>query len=230
MGGLRRGRDAASRHPGGVRTTSNGTYRLFVTTKAVNSLSNGEIENIRDAKVRETVAEWVASHGRDPKKAFATFPRVGVNGSEIRKVRLTSPMKFSAVEPITTGYAATGNNHHIAIYRTTDGKIESEVVSLFEAVKRVSRREGVVRRASSSGASLLMSLSLGDTFLIPSGDRVGYWTVKTIAGNGQVFCKPLNSADPSPSGQWGPSPGPLVKLGARKVSVDPIGRIRSAND
>jgi len=210
--------------------TSNGTYRLFVTTKAVNTLSKSEIDDIRDTEVRNIIAEWVASHGGDPKKAFATFPRLGTDGPEIRKVRLTSPMKFSAVASITTGYAATGNNHHIAIYRTTDGKVESEVLSLFEAVKRINRRESIVRRTSSSGAGLLMSLSLGDTFLIPSGEQAGYWTVKTIAGNGQVFCKPLNSADPSSSGQWGPSPGPLIKLGARKVSIDPIGRIRSAND
>lgn len=210
--------------------TSNGTYRLFVTTKAVDTLSKGEVDDIRDAEVRKIVTEWVANHGGDPKKAFATFPQVGVNGPEIRKVRLTSPLKFSAVASITTGYATTGNNHHIAIYRTVDGKVEGEVVSLFEAMRRVSRRESIVRRASSSGAGLLMSLSLGDTFLIPSGDRAGYWTVKTIYGNGQVFCKRLNSADTSSGGQWGPSPGPLVQLGARKVSVDPIGRVRPAND
>lgn len=211
-------------------TTGNGTYRLFVTTKAVNALSIREIDDIRDNKIRHIVSEWVTRHGGDPKKAFSTFPRVSVNGPEIKKVRLTLPMKLSAIAPASTDYAATGSNHHIAIYRSKDGILESEVVSLFEAVKRVSRCETVVRRTSASGTRLLMSLSLGDTFLIPSGDRAGYWTVKTIAGNGQIFCKPLNSADRSSSGQWGPSPAPLVKLGARKVSVDPIGRIRSAND
>lgn len=211
-------------------TTSNGTYRLFVTTKSVTSLSKGEIEDIRDPRIRRIMAEWITAHGGDPKKAFATFPRVSETGPEIRKVRLTTPMKLRAVAPVTTGYAATGNNHHIAIYRTADGKLESEVVSLFDAVKRLGRREAVVRRTSSSGARLLMSLSLGDTFVIPEGDRAGYWTVKTIAGNGQVFCKPLNVADTSSSGLWGPSPGPLIKLNARKVSVDPIGRVRPAND
>lgn len=211
-------------------TTSNGTYRLFVTTKSVTSLSKGEIEDIRDPRIRRIVAEWVAAHGGDPKKAFATFPRVSETGPEIRKVRLTTPMKLRAVAPITTGYAATGNNHHIAIYRAPDGKVESEVVSLLDAVKRLGRREAVIRRTSPSGAGLLMSLSLGDTFLIPEGDRAGYWTVKTIARNGQVFCKPLNVADTSSSDLWGPSPGPLIKLNARKVSVDPIGRVRPAND
>jgi hypothetical protein len=94
----------------------------------------------------------------------------------------------------------------------------------------MSRREPVVRRHGGERGHFVMSLSLGDTFFIPQGERAGYWTVKSIAGNGQVFCKPINDADPSSKGLWGPSPAPLLRLGARKVSVDPIGRVYFAND
>lgn len=211
-------------------TTSNGTYRLFVTTKRLESLSKGELGDIRDRHVRDVVQQWVGGHGGDPKKAFASYPNISESGPEIRKVRLTTPMKLRAVASSTTGYAATGNNHHIAIYNLPDGKIEAEVVSLFEAGKRVARREPVVRKETSSGGRLLMSLSLGDTFCVPSGERAGYWAVKTIAANGQVFCKPVNDADNSSAGLWGPSPAPLAKLNPRKVAVDPIGRVRPAND
>lgn len=216
-------------------TNSNGTYRLFVSRKKLENLSAGEIGDIRDPQVRETVRDWVEQHGGDPKKAFASFPRVegtkGANASaEVRKVRLTLPMKMRAVMQTTTGYTVTGNNHHIALYRNDTGKVTGEVVSLSEASQRLAKREAIVRKHSEENGDLLMSLSLADTFQIPDGDRAGYWTVKSISGNGQVFCKPIDNADPSAKGLWGPSPAPLWKLNPRKVSVDPIGRIRSAND
>lgn len=211
-------------------TTSNGTYRLFVTTKPVGTLSFGELADIRDHVVRDRVTDWIEDHGGDPKKAFADYPVVGEVGPKIRKVRLTVPMKLRAVAPSTTGYAATGNNHHIAIYSMPGGKIEAEVVSLYEASRRVARRTPVVRKTTPSGGRLFMSLSLGDTFYIPMGERAGYWAVKTISANGQIFCKPIADADTSSAGLWGPSPSPLAKLNPRKVSVDPIGRVRPAND
>lgn len=211
-------------------TTSNGTYRLFVTTKEVDKLSKGEVEDIVDPEARKIIKDWVVANGGDPKKAFASFPRVSLLGPEVRKVRLTTPMKWRAVEPVGTGFAATGNNHHIAIYRGSEGEVESEVVSLFSALRRIRRGERPVRKTSDAGSPLMMSLSLGDTFYVSEGDRKGYWTVKTIAANEQVFCKPLNDADTSSTGLWGPSPAPLAKLEPHKLSVDPIGRVRPAHD
>ncbi len=211
-------------------TNSNGTYRLFVNRKPVASLTRGELDEIRDDKVRETVKVWVEAHGGDPKKAFATYPRLGGNGPEIRKVRLMAPQKLRAMAPLKTGFATTGNNHHIAIYRLPNGRIESAVVSLYEAIRRLALRQPVVQRKSEDGRELVMTLSLGDTFQIPAGERAGYWTVKSIAGNGQIFSKPINNADPSAKELWGPSPAALIKLGAKKLSVDPIGRIFPAND
>jgi len=211
-------------------TNSNGTYRLFVSKKKVETLSRGELDCIRDEGTRSIIKQWVDDHGGDPKKAFATYPLRGPNGPEIRKARLVAPQKLRAMAELKIGYASTGNNHHIAIYRMPDGKIEGAVISLMDAVKRVSRREPVVQRTGDDGRRLIISLSLGDTFYIPEGDRTGYWTVKSISGNGQVFCKPINNADASPAGVWGPSPAPLIKLSARKVSIDPIGRVRPAND
>lgn len=211
-------------------TNMNGTYRLFVTKKPVESLSRSEIEDIRDAQVREIVKQWVEDHGGDPKKAFAGYPQISINGPEIRKVRLTAPKKMSAMVRLKTGYATTANNHHIAIFRLPDGKIEADVISLYEAIKRLALHQPVVQRTNNNGRKLIMSLSLGDTFHVPEGERAGYWVVKSISGNGQIFSKPINNADPAAGGTWGPSPAPLIKLGAKKVSIDPIGRIRSAND
>jgi CRISPR-associated endonuclease Csn1 len=210
-------------------TNSNGTYRMFVTKKKVESLSRGEIEDIRDGGAREIIKNWIDEHGGDPKKSFESFPLRGEKGPEIRKVRLMLPQKMRAMVEFTTGYAATGNNHHIAIYRTATGNIDADVVSLHEAMKRLVQKLPIVKREKGDG-QLILSLSLGDTFYVPDGDRKGYWNVKSISSNGQIFSKPINSADMSATGQWGPSPAPLIKANVQKVSIDPIGRIRKAND
>jgi len=75
-----------------------------------------------------------------------------------------------------------------------------------------------------------MSLSLGDTFHVPSGERAGYWIVNSISGNGQTFSRRIKDASGDKRLLWGPSPAPLMKLGAKKISVDAIGRVRPAND
>lgn len=165
-------------------TTGNGTYRKFVTRKRLENLSAREIGYIRDPAVRAAVQEHVQFKGGNLKKTWDTFPRMDGDGAEVRKVRITLPMKLRAVIPITTGYAATGSNHHIAFYRAADGTISGEVVSMFEASRRVAQREAVVGKQSTNGDALVMTLSQGDSFHIASGDRSGYWNVKTIAANG----------------------------------------------
>lgn len=213
-----------------VKREKHGLYRLFVVRKPLASLSKGEVENIRDAGVKRIVTEWIDAHGGDPKKAFAAdTPKRSANGPPIKKVRIVGPQKMRAMARLKTGYATTENNHHIAIYRLPDGKIVGEVVSLFEASKRMLRREAVIRRKS-EGRRFVMSLSLGDAFHVPEGERAGYWIVASISGNGQIFSRPINDATTDRKKRWGPSPAPLVKLGAKKVSVDPIGRVRPAND
>jgi CRISPR-associated endonuclease Csn1 len=73
-----------------------------------------------------------------------------------------------------------------------------------------------------------MSISLGDTLYIPAGDMHGWWVARILSPNGQVFLH--RSEDAIGSTKWGPNPNTLLKQGAKKLSVDPIGRIRPAND
>ena len=103
-------------------------------------------------------------------------------------------------------------------------------MSMFDATRRLAKREQVIRRPVDGEGTFLMSLSLGDTFEIPNGERAGHWIVNSISGNGQIFSRRINDAGKDQKGLWGPSPAPLLKLGARKVSVDPIGQVRPASD
>ena len=216
--------------------TKSGVYRQFVTRKKVEDLSKSELakipeedgEGIRDDNVRKTVVRWVEAHGGDPKKAFPPYPKCSPNGPEIRKVRLLSKQQKDLMAQVGTGYADLGHNHHIAIYRLPSGKTDFEVVSLVEASRRLARREPVVKRERGDGAQFVMSLSPGDTLDFPDGDKVGIRIVQGVWDSGRVVTH--EHLDATGATVWRPNTNSIVKQNAKKLSVDPIGRIRIAND
>lgn len=217
-------------------TTASGLYRQFVTRKRVEALSRSELggdpdkggEGIRDARVREVLQEWVRQYGGDPRKAFPSYPRIGEHGPEIRKVRLLRKQQLSLMAPVSTGYSDLGNNHHIAIYRCADDKVEFEVVSLYEASRRLARREPVVRRDRGDGSVFLMSLASGEAVEFPEGEKKGVWIVTGVWSGGQVVLEACTDAVHATTMR--PRPSVLIKEKVRKVSVDPIGRVRPASD
>ena len=217
-------------------TTRSITYRQFVTRKRVEELSKSELakvpekddEGIRDDNVRKTVVRWVEDHGGDPKKAFPPYPKCSPNSPEIRKVRLLIKQQKGLMAQVATGYADLGNNHHIAIFRLPNGKVAFDVVSLFEASRRLAKREPVVQREHGDGGQFIMSLSPGDALYFPGGDKAGIRIVQGVWGNGQIVTQ--DHMDVTGSTVWKPNANSIVKQGAKKFSIDPIGRVRPAND
>ena len=210
-------------------TTKAGTYREFVRRKKVEVLTKGEYDDIRDGHIRAVMKAWLEEKGGDPKKiSWTSYPRVTEGGPEIKSVRLLIKQQIGLMAPVSTGYADLGSNHHIAIYQRPDGKTEFEVVSLFEASRRLAKREPVVIRHR-EGCRFVMSLAQSDMVKVPpSNERQGLWNVQSIWSSGVVVL--IRHNDAVNGDIWRPSGGPLIKLGAHKVSVDPIGRVRPAND
>jgi CRISPR-associated endonuclease Csn1 len=203
-------------------------YSLFVRRKKVEVLTKGEYEDIRDPHIARILQQWLADRGGDPKKInWSSYPRVSETGPEIRSVRILIKQQKALMAPVSTGYADLGSNHHIAIYRRPDGKAEFEVVSLFEASRRLAKREPIVRRER-PGCSFVMSLAAGDMLEIPSGDKAGIWTVTGAWSSGQLVIEKANDA--AHGSVTRPMPNSILKEHCRKISVDPIGRVRPAND
>lgn len=218
------------------------TYRYFVTRKKVEELSDADIEGrkktrIRDKVVRELVQKHVAQRGGTASKAFPPYPALVSpdtgEAREIRKVRLLVKQQVHLMMPLRPGpktFADLAGNHHMALYKLPDGTIRHETVSLFEATRRLKVGEPVVRRQADNGARFLFALSPGDILELTDqkGER-GYVVVRYCNEKGRVFYKPVAMADePKPEVSFGPLR--FAQPGIRKVAVDPIGRVRPAND
>lgn len=206
-------------------------YRWFVTRKSVGDLSKSllaEDEAWSDPHVRDRVRAWVAANGGDPKKAFANgYPTVSEGGAPIRKVRIKFKQQQKLMAKLKNGYADLGNNHHMAVFRRADGRVENEVVSLFEAANRLRRKQPVISRPE-TGLSFVMSLAQGDTLMFPGGELKGLWIVQSVWSSGViVLCRAEDAAGTT---VFRPTVASALKSGGRKVAVDPIGRIRTARD
>jgi CRISPR-associated endonuclease Csn1 len=196
---------------------------------------------VRDEAVRKVLLAHLEAADVPPTKAYPPYPRVSPGGPEIRKVRVLAIQQKDLMAPVSKvgdrsanqerqplGFAALAKNHHIAIFRFPDGRADFEAVSLFEASRRLARQEPVVRREHDDGAAFVMSLAPGDTVEFPEGGKKGYWIVQGAWTSGQTVLEPANDAAHAKTTR--PAPSALLRDGARKVSVDPIGRIRPAND
>lgn len=210
-------------------TTKTGTYREFVRRKKVEVLTKDEYNEIRDPRIRDIMTGWLAEQGGDPKKIkWTSYPRLGGNGPEIRRVRILTRQQLSLMVPVSTGFADPGSNHHIAIYVGAGGKAEFEVVTLFEAARRLAKREPIVRRTR-PGSRFVMSLSTGDAVEFPVGHaKAGIKIVQGVWASGVVVMH--DQRDAMGKSVEYPRGGTLPSAQARKINIDPIGRIRPAND
>ena len=227
------------------------TYRVFVRRKPVEKLTNSESErfngsriiDIVDDGVRDIVQRWVDKHGGHPGAAFVDgYPKRGRKGPEIRKVRLRVKQQLELMTKASTGYADQGNNHHIAIYRLADGSHDYDVVSLMEASRRKARHEPVVNKKRGNAAQFVMSLSPGDVVEFQEGEEAGLWVMHGINSSGRPALARINDARPASATAAGrlrmdgkretfePRFGGFMKRRPKKLSVDPIGRVRPAND
>jgi CRISPR-associated endonuclease Csn1 len=206
-------------------------YRWFVTRKPVEALTKSLLADDGawpDPQVRDCVRAWVEEHGGDPKKAFVNgYPTVSDGGAPIRKVRIRAKQQQRLMAPLKNGYADLGNNHHMAVYRHPDGRVETEIVSLFEAAERLRRHQPVIRKEL-DGAPIVMSLAQGDTVLFPDGKLQGLWIVQSAWSAGPIVL--WRAEDATGDTVFRPTATSILKSGGRKVAVDPIGRIRPAND
>lgn len=223
---------------------------VFVVRKRLEDLTLEMVENIRDAAVKALVIERLQKHGiapgskrpipketwRDPLFMVRQGERKTARPSVIKKVRvLRSDL---TIKPIRSGaaYVKPGNTHHIALFELPGGTPEKpkrvmEAVSMMEAYERAGRGEPLVRRnhPSNPKAKFLYSLSWGEMVKAVIRGRAGLYVFKTAASTqGQIYF--VSHTDARPSGKADKFAVKANTLHGEKVTIDPLGRIRTAND
>ncbi|MGO1077198.1 type II CRISPR RNA-guided endonuclease Cas9 [Inquilinus sp. CA228] len=215
-------------------------YRWYVTRKRIEDLKLSDLEEdsdrrVVDSTIRRIVRDHVVERGGDLKKAIPPYPRLptpdGI-GREIRKIRVEIKQQPALMAPLDQSihaFADTAANHHMAVFRMPDGRVRHEIVSLFNAARRLSAGEPVVRRQSPDGGAFVMSLCPGDALEFPRGDGGhDYRIVTSVWAAGPIVLCDHSAADRS---VWKrPTAASVLAAGARKVRISPIGEILPAND
>jgi len=71
---------------------------------------------------------------------------------------------------IPADFVSTGNNHHVAIYRDKDGKLQDQIVSFFEAVNRRKMELSIIDKIYNShlGWEFLFTMKQNEMFIFPN--------------------------------------------------------------
>jgi CRISPR-associated endonuclease Csn1 len=209
----------------------------YTRRKPLHGLSDSEVEDIRDSTIRDAVLQHAPSEKERKKLEHAPLllpDRKNPNGRSVKKVRLLYKCKPNAVLPLRPqpkSFAELGQVlHHIAFYRNSSGHLSFATRTRLEAYNLQRATGSPVAKALDDGSKLILSLCKQDTLERTSADgRKEYLVVRKCNQAGRVFYKPAISAiEPKPEVSFGPTA--FSDGSIRKVAVDPIGRVRPAND
>ena len=227
-----------------VRTSEGGLSEpQHHVRKRLNSLSMGEVEKIVDPRIKEIVERAVAAIGKPPQEAFkdpANLPAIHGRGGRTTIIRTVSIRKPGS--PMAIGsesqrrYVNPGANHHMAVVAKIDNdgsekKWEARLVTRFEALTRVRLKQPVVDRSVEDGYRFKFSLMGGDYVLLNrDGENDELCRVVVISGNQLEFilhsnANPATVRKKSPGERIRCSVTKLLEYQARKVDVDPVGRV-----
>jgi CRISPR-associated endonuclease Csn1 len=226
----------------------------WVVRKPVDALSPAEVERIRDVAIRKIVLDRLRDNGiefgrgkqPDAKKMKEALTREPLRmrskdpekpGVPIKKVRIIKPEL--TIRPLRMGdvdqaYVKPGATHHLAIFEFKEkgkAKREAVFVTMLEAMQRLKEGRPVIERRhpEREDATFVMSLSSREMVLAKWKGEEKLLTYKTAASTqGQIYF--AEHTDARRSSDQKKFVATANSLDARKVTVDPLGRIRWAND
>jgi len=214
--------------------------------KKLIGITKGQIENIVDPRVKKAVVDFLG--GRDPKtvfKAGSPFPMLGNRKNPNRPVPIRRVRVWEKNSVISVGdggaarHVAPGENNHLEIIGNKDKRGNlvwdmSNVVSRFEATRRLYAGEPVVKRNWNDGQELVMVLRRGDCLEL---DIAGVRQVMRVVSIGSAWLQlqpPLFGAptmEKQDRNAWLFQSGKrLQAANPRKISVSPIGEVKSCNE
>jgi len=222
--------------------------------KPLEKMSKNDVENIVDPVIKKAVKEKLQELPKPDAKLFQDPENLpALKAGDGRKIPIKKARIKKSASPMTVGagprerHVSPGSNHHVEIFEVKDkkGKVkwDGEVVSRFEAMRRKKDKEPIVKKDHGPDKKFIFSLALGEVIEIDeeNGKR-GLYVIRGVTpakiSNKLMprlsFAK-INDArlkkEIIAAKEWSTSLlDPLRKLNCRKVTVDPLGRVRPAND
>ncbi|MGY6561779.1 MAG: type II CRISPR RNA-guided endonuclease Cas9 [Luteibaculaceae bacterium] len=155
-----------------------------------------QVKKVIDLKVRKILEERLAKFDKDPKKAFTNLDLdpIWLNKEKGIAVKRVTISGVSNAEPlhykkdhfgnnildtkgnkIPVDFVSTGNNHHVAIYKDSEGNLQENVVSFYEAVARVNQDLPIIDKNYNShlGWEFLFSMKQNEMFVFPN-EKTGF--------------------------------------------------------
>lgn len=169
---------------------------IYTIRKEVNPTNFKDEKSIRkviDSKQRTLLLERLEAHSGDAKSAFTDLDKNPIwlneeKGVTIKRVTITGVSQVEALhskkdhfgkeimdangQSQPADFVSTGNNHHIAIYKDAQGKLQESVVSFYEAVARVNQGLPIVNKTFNRemGWEFLFTLKQNEMFVFPGKD------------------------------------------------------------
>lgn len=229
---------------------------VYVRRKPVESIENAKhLAKVRDSAIRDILRGHLRQQGIDPdgkkkypKDAFkgSNTPRMpnkkepGKPGVLIKKVRMLEESETFRSVSNRRDYQCVkpGNNHHIIYWAEGEGAREkwtAEVVTMWDAAQRARSSLPAVDTSPPEGKRFVMSLSIGEMFEMVGDDgEIQLCVVRKMDQRSRrVYYKLHTDARETErinKDNLYLSPKKMLEKSARKVTVDPLGRIRWAND
>jgi len=220
---------------------------FFAIRKLVSVLTSNEVKKrIGDKRIKALIVARLKERSLDPDKDSHTkkewkealkepiyLPNRNGQPIPIKRVRLHIPS--TTMLDLGGRWVKPGSNHHIVIYEYTDGKNkgkwDGEVVSMFEAAQRVKDKKSVINREVGPGRHFVMSLSINEMVRVKEESLWKYYRVEIVPFSKQITFRLHTAATTKDnSEQLLKYPSTLKELLPEKITVDPMGRVRRAND
>lgn len=174
-----------------VRLEPDYTIRKDITPE--NFKDAKAIEKVIDVGVKNILLDRLVKANSNSKEAFSNLDKnpiwlnedkgiaikrvtiSGVKNAEPlhdKKDHLGNVVKDVAGNKIPVDFVSTGNNHHVAIYRDTNGVLQEKIVSFYEAVHKASVGMPVIDKTynQSEGWQFLFTMKQNEYFVFPSQD------------------------------------------------------------
>lgn len=181
--------DDALQHPVPQKVKCVRFKTLYSIRKDIDS--SLKLDKVADAGIRKVLAERLSEYGGNAQKAFSNLEKkpIWLNREQdikIKKVTILENFNLDAIRDkkdkdgnlildeygnrIPNDFVNLRNNHHIAIYRDSDGNIQENVVPFFEALQRITQGMPAVDRSyhRDLGWEFLFSMKINEMFVFPN--------------------------------------------------------------